>query len=532
MAEPEVEEQKRKSSMALNAVFEKNSAGQAVLGELDLRIKPVPLTFGAGGGVIHFSYFQPQPYAMASVALDTNLGLSGHLFGRVVNAVVASTSDTRFQNLQGAAFGTTWDLVPEHDDRIFRLGYELSGRTSFNPDGLAQYHGLAGGGVSIGNEELAGYAIGRLVIGPNFPNEQYWTDVLVPWFYEAKAGAVVSLKGEDMGVEVSAASFEQGAKAFFRFKDVPLSPEISANYRRTSELFGGSNEVGVGLSVNIGAAKASAHAEAGAQPPVLLDAPRISYASALERNLYLYGTGKISFEQFYSRLAPKLQAEVKGGFSQSAAVDYAKKMMGQDLFDFTDAFFSTGSMDALAARYSNATFEQKIIAAARLGSMGLIFYDHALENTSTFSANKQALANINSQDVYATMRNDLMTNQKATDGVCVNINGMVAEFLRKSGIEAYSLATGIHMVAAAYDPGTRSSYVVTYGDIYKAHGGGIWPAFEAYARSQGTNLTDVYVYGAGNKFIGLYHPPEGRLVDSALGMEEDLLRRSLIRKKE
>ncbi|MFA6531105.1 MAG: hypothetical protein WCT31_05200, partial [Candidatus Micrarchaeia archaeon] len=161
-------------------------------------------------------------------------------------------------------------------------------------------------------------------------------------------------------------------------------------------------------------------------------------------------------------------------------------------------------------------------------------YDDKLKYASIFG-DRSKLAEINPEELYLALRNNTIHNTKIGLGICANIGIFTATFLRGLGVKANAVSIGtgqgMHVIAIAQDTANQTSYAVDNGWADSAKGDGIWPAIRRYAAVMGVNLLYANIYDDNNKFMGTYRGPEGRLMDSALGMEEgETLKRSLSKK--
>lgn len=195
---------------------------------------------------------------------------------------------------------------------------------------------------------------------------------------------------------------------------------------------------------------------------------------------------------------------------------------------------TSNSLEEFGSRYSDSSFEDKIRVAALLAKSASKYYDHKMAGMGPFSG-FGSLGEITPNEAFLRLKSNLIDGTSLSEGICPSINGFAAEFLRQAGIDAYAIGMGTgkgaHLVAAASDPAGRRAYIVDSGQVYSTQGNGIWPVIEQYAKSNGVNLMGIDVYGEKNSYLGYYRGPEGRLMDSALGID-DLLKKSLLRKAE
>ena len=551
------------------AEYSGNAAGQAMRGQGAIQIAGIPIILGAGGGILNLDYLShPLGYAAGDVSLDTNIGLRGHIYGQATLAAFPRTSETVPQFFEAVRVGSTYDIIPKKGKAMFRVGLEGFVKLAEAPGGLDQLYQTVGGGASFGYGPLVAYGIGRLTFGPSTPIQQFWVDALRPWPEEMKVGARVDIReGTEAGAELSATYFERGGRLFFNLRSLPLPTQLSLVYRHTTNPLGRTHEIGgsaaVSLDRRIARIMVSARQEFGGESLGRYERQSVGDMDSRALAGFLYGTGRIDLAEYVKRIHPdatigSLEMRthagrtytvvnywingVPGSFSAGTDPERQKRAIGQrartalgdSAYNFLESLFSSDSLEQFAGRYSGSSTDQKIYAAARLAALGHEGYDYHLEGASFFSSEKKKLETLDPDTVFANIRKSLRENRTIKDGICGNINGMAAEFLRLSGVEAYTLGVGsgdtMHAIAAARDPGSNSAYVVDYGSVYKTRSGGIWPATQAYAKENGLIILGAYVYGEKNRFMGYYKGPEGRLMDTALRTDEDSLREALIRR--
>ena len=566
-----VDESERPSRVKVeaDAAYSANAAGQALRGQGAIEIAGVPIILGLGGGILNLDYMShPLGYGGGNVRFDTNIGLRGHLYGQASLAVFPETSATVAQTFEAARLGTTWDIIPRRGKVMLRVGLEASAKTAFTLGGLDQLYEEMGMGASFGYGPLVAYGIGRLTFGPETPTQQFWVDALRPWPQELKVGAVMDVRGgTEAGAEVSVAPFERGGRLFFNLRS-PVPSQLSMVYRHTSTAFGGTHELGGSaafrLDSRVSRIMVSTKAEGGGESLGKYEHQSLGDMDSRSLTGFLYGTGRIGLAEYVQRMNPTasvgdVETRTYGGrqfqvvnywihgvqYSFSGGVDpeavksgmrnRARHALGDSAYNFLEALFSSSSLEQFAGRYAGSTTDQKIYAAARLAQLGHEGYDDHLLNVSFFSSEKKKLEALDPTKVFSNIRKSLLDGKQRSGGICGNINGMAAEFLRLSGVEAYALGglgsgDTMHVIAAARDPGSNASYVVDYGSVYKTQSTGVWPAVQAYSRENGIVLMGAYVYGKGNGFIGYFKAPEGRLLETVTRTDEDALREALIRK--
>jgi hypothetical protein len=478
-------------------------------------------------------------------------------------AVFPSTySPTQPMYFETADLGASWNLLPASSIPVFRAGLEASTKFFEVPGGLNQQYETLGAGLSFGYRQLTVYAMARAIFTSGSPIKEYWTEDIRPWPDQLRVGTQIALeKGAQIGAEVNASLYEQGGKLSYRFGAVPA--QVHLVYRHTSKIFGG-HELGGGVAVELdrgrgGKIKASAEQEFGGAS---LGQSQNMTASGLNFQAvtcYLYGIGKISVTDMVQRLNPSFHvtgtetitvdgrpqlvvAYTQNGMAQtftpstkSAALEYARTSLSAPDYQFMENLMSSGSLENFAERYARTSTDEKVMIASRLALLANRGYNNVLENASPFSSDKKELAGLTPNVEFAALQRSILQHQKQNEGICGNINGMAAEFLRLSGVEAYTIvvgsSAGAHAIAVARDEHGNASYAISYGNVYKTPGSGMWPAVQAYSKAEGIVLIGAFVYGKGNAFLGYYKGPEGRLLDTALQTNEDALRDSLTREK-
>jgi len=542
-----------KTNVGVDAAYNGNAAGEALRGQLMLKPIGLPIKFGAGGGRVRFTYFNPQIFGLGSADLDTNYGESGHFYARGSAAYFPATDDTLRQYFQTLSTGTSWNLLP-HSDTQLRLGFEVRGKWNELKWGINQSFRSIGAGVSFLDGPIGVYALGRWVLKEPNPTYQKGYDKR-PYFEEMKTGILWNaIRGTTIGAEFEAAPFQKGGRAIFRIDDPTYAPEISLGYMRTSQIFGGENVFSIGLRMNLdkqAMSRVSVKQEVGGSRLERTTMRKSGISTRLlneEKPHLLYAAGVIG-EAEYLQLTRKSPATDAGriilvgnGTNNEVVTKDAvktenlnraqtlKNHYGKEEYAFMIKFISNNNLDGLGGSYANSDFEVTIRAGAMLASIGLEYFDRSLKG----GKNPETVRAMTPNKVFGNIHKRVVNGDTTTAGLCSNIHGMVVNFLKGAGVEAYALAIGSHdlehTIVAARNPATNTGYVLNYHEIHKGSGRGLWPAIQSYARTKGFNLMGVYLYRDGNWRPALYKGPEGRLMDTALYSEDDLLRESLIRK--
>jgi hypothetical protein len=595
MAEAEKPPEKKKDLLAgatpiklnwgLDFDYRGNSAGEVL--RIVPKLKISKFTVGAGGGVINFNYFKPQPYLLVNASFDTDVVSNvGNVYATTVMAFVPKTSMTVGQYFHEHKLGTSWDVLASRYQKAYlRIGAELSVKladvgqgagqvfgVSGPASGLDQMFGFAGLGLSFHYDPVTLYTIGRFSLDTPTAIQQNWTD-LRPFASSLKAGVLAYNDNARFNGEFELSRFDETGRVGIAFASLTVPPELSIAYTKTFSLFGGGNAVTVSFSIPLGAGRARVTQESGGpsreagsmntvMPPDLADIAKwianaggqgLTDPNQIDALLKEYSAGKINEAQLFAKLAGfNYVGPVSPGSDGYMFTDKNGKPleffmsnqipilvgMYQDAFGpqtglFSSAMYGSATLKDFAAYFKNASFDDKIRAAAMMSALGLETYNSKLAAGSVFGG-RQGVATLDPDTEFGIMKTNYMAGKQLPDGICANINGLAAEFLREAGVDAYLLGLGsgggMHNIAAARDPASGKSGIVDYGSIYSTQGPGIWPVIQMYAATNGFNLLGVDVYGKGNKYLGYYEGPEGRLMETALGTNDDLLKRSMTRK--
>ena len=562
-----------------------NSAGEVL--RLVPRLNLDPFTVGMGGGVINFNYFKPQPYVLlnASFDLDVVHGI-GNVYATAAIAYVPKTSMTVGQYFHEYKVGTSWDVTAnKYQKAYFRIGAELDARLADIGQGLDQAigistpgHGMdqsftfAGIGLSFHYDPVTVYTLGRFSIESTTPIQQSWTDTRL-FASSLKAGIIGYNENARFSGEFELGRFDATGRVAFASLTFP--PELSIAYTKTFSLFGGGNAVTVSLSIPLGAVRTRLVQESGepnrqigststVMPPDLPDIAKwmkmvggteITDPVQINSLLQQYSAGTISEAQLFAKLTGFTYV---GPVSPGSDGYYFKDKNGNTLEFFmsdqisglvgiyegafgpqnglfSSAVFGSSNLKQFAAYFKNASFDDKIKAAAMLSALGLETYNSKLGTSGSLLGGRSGVSGLDPDAEFGVVKTNYMAGAQLPAGICANINGLAAEFLREAGVDAYVLkigtGAGLHSIAAARDPTSNKSDIVDYGGIYSTQGPGIWPVIQMYAATNGFNLLGVSVYGAGNRYIGYYEGPEGRLMETALGTGDDLLKKSMTRRR-
>ncbi len=550
-----------------DAVYSANASGTAIKGEATFQYAPVPISLSAGSGILNLNYMNGAlGFGSGRIDFKTNVGPRWDVFAQGTLAAFPSTPSTQAQYFNTLNVGATWAIIPDDGTRMFRVGLQDTGRTSEVPSGttLDQLYDSVSGGAAFGYRRLTAYALGRLLISPYNPTQQYWSAIIRPFPEELRLGARVDIdRGNEVGAELEVSDFERGGRLVFNIVTLPLPTEIALTIRNTSRTFGGATEFGtvVAMRLDRGSVKSKLRAgiEAGGTS---LSASQNYHIHSLNSGAvaqYLYGRGRLSPSELVQRLNPGARIidteTVNVGGTPQVVVNYilngarhsltvatresaltgARSELGEQAYGVLEDLFSSGSLEEFARRYANRSLDDKIYAAATIAQAAHAGYDTVLENASPFASAKQRLAALDPETEFNRLRDSLLGGKTLKMGICVNIDGMAAAFLRKTGVEAYTFIVGsgegLHAIAGAVSGDGKTGYAISYGSVYKTENGGVWPAIQAYSRANGIILIGSLVFGEGNKLVGYYRGPEGRLLETVQDSGDDAFINLLTRRK-
>lgn len=178
------------------------------------------------------------------------------------------------------------------------------------------------------------------------------------------------------------------------------------------------------------------------------------------------------------------------------------------------------SLSGFAAHYRGRPIREILEVARTIGGIALQNYDRHLASASIFGERGE-LAQLNPEVLYNNFRENVLAGQSIQQGICANINGLVAEFLREAGVEAYALAIpvrgGAHVIALARDPTTQDNFIIDYDALYTRNGPSAQSVLNLYATQHRIIMQGIYVYGHRNEIIGRYQPEEGRIMSNLTG---------------
>lgn len=552
MAEAELP---RKVQLNVDTNYSANASGMAVRGDATFQYTPIPVSLSAGSGILNLNYMGGAlGFGTGRISFATNIGQNWDIFAQTTLAAFPSTQSTQAQYFNALNFGATWAIIPDDGRKVFRIGIMETGKTVEVPTGtvLDQIYDSVSGGAAFGYRRLTAYAIGRLVLSTQNPTQQYWTALIQPFPEELRVGARVDInRGNEVGAELNVSNFERGGRLVFNLVTLPLPAQFALTLRNTSRTFGGATEFGTVVAVKLdkGKARIRAAIEAGG---VSLSKSQNYHVEKLHGDAvaqYMYGKSSLTAAELVQRLHP--DAKILGtstmmvAGTQQTVVNYmlngtrqsyvagprasaltdAKTEMGQQAYEVLENLFSSGSLNEFAQRYANRSLDDKIYAAATLASVAHAGYDYVLESASPFSTTRQRLAKLDPDTEYSKLLQSLFGGKQQKMGICVNIDGMAAAFLRRTGVEAYTIIVGsgegLHAIAGAVSADGRTGYAISYGSVFKAENGGVWPAVQAYSKASGIILMGSLIFGEGNRLVGYYRGPEGRLLESIQGSGDD-----------
>lgn len=176
-----------------------------------------------------------------------------------------------------------------------------------------------------------------------------------------------------------------------------------------------------------------------------------------------------------------------------------------------------GDWDGLVSKYSSANIEKKLAIAMVLGGIGNIYYD---SKTANDSSRLVQYANFTPKEVFVKISQGLRSGERIPSGVCANINGMVTEFLRESGLEAYSVVVPnigeSHLVSIVVDRESKKVHLINYSLHTISSGYGVWNIIRNYSSIRGILPYMVQIFG-----VGLYSDSaERQNFQNAIGGEE------------
>ena len=572
---------KKKPPVEFEATTHTTPAGYVVKGEALSDITPVRL--GLGGGLLRFFYLPPQMFLGPNAELEGDLG-RGTIYSRLAYAYLPKTARTVPQHFQAFTLGTEWDITTKKP--LIRFGTEVTGRLSEAREWVNQLAGEVAAGLSVHYNPLTFYGLSRMSIVHKSPMMQGVSDIFHLAPYEVKAGVVASPHPKvAMTTEIETGPARKRVATRFSLGFIRFSPEIGFHVGRTSEIFGGALEAGLTVSLSSGAMRVTSRHDFGHEVMRRGESEWSEYqfrrlavsgrsggwrTSHTEQDFaeyvgivsaqYRFVHGEMSqdeFARFNDPAAVDMERTGERSYRVTEAdghkytliidreriaeiLDEHNSRAGMNVGRFYNALHTSRTLDEFAAHYRDASFQEKISAAAALSGYGHDKYDEALKGASVFATARSRLHQHSPDNVFTATRQYVLEQKDLSTGNCVNINGLAVEFLRRSGVEAYSVVMGTaarpHGVAVARNPQGTQAYLINYGYVTQARGRGIWPVIQSYQADlakydrKGINLLGVYVYQKGNWDPVFYKGPEGEMMDTVLG-EKDRLKKALIRKR-
>ena len=534
-----------------------NRGGDVTRAGFGLNLRPVTVDISVGSLRVNYFSGEPMFFVSSRVGLDHARG-RWERFGNAAIAVVPHVpspgGETRSSVSKTVSLGATYDVIPQTRRSRFglRLGFDVSG--SWESGGLGGFRqGIfnVGVGSSVSYDPLTLYATGRFFINTSRATEEYWTDIRLHYM-QAKAGLVLFgvLDRTDIGAEVSHSTFEKGGRVFASLGRLVLEPQVYFSYNDVAPIFGNAQEFILGFQVpfgrrgrdigrlrveqGVGGEQVSQFVSNDINTSVVVFALQMPSSMAAARQMTTDQA-----EQAQTRLWQIIVNRYKG---KTPELDYAgvdesdAGVSPEALARFRDTLTNSMTFDQFAQSYQGASLQERLNVAMYLAGVASLFYDRDLLDASAFSSRKKDEVALQPSVVYDNVRRALASGERLSAGVCTNINGMATEFLRRTGVEAYTIGISgmetVHLVGVARDSTTNTNYIIDYATKTRATGRGIWPVIQAYARTRGLLVDGIYLYGNNNEIIGFYRGPESRLLETVAGTEEDLLRRSLIRRRE
>ena len=515
------------------------SSGTLTKGEFQLNFNPVTLSVAMGNLTSNYSD-ESLFFVSPRLRLDKTTRSGTNIFGDTAIAVVPYVSPLPETTNPGTAnifgppdksasvfksftFGATYDLISRGRFSL-RTGFDMSGLwESAGMTGINQLDATFGVGSSVSYNPATFYAIGRFFMGPNIPQQEYWTRVR-PHYMETKAGLVFSLDRTDVGAEVTHSPFETGGRLFASLRALAFQPQAYFSFNDTSPIFGSVREFIAGVRLSLDRRKKNdgrvteQRVGVGEQSASRVTYHNLQTSVFAFRAVYLGQNSKLTEEQTTDARAQEEFAGITPKFLERLSLNISEST----------------TFDQFVQRYQGATVEERINVATYLAGLAVLYYDNNILAASVFSDLKKVEETLLPPVVYGNVRQSLETGKGLSAGICTNINSMAVDFLRRTGIEAYAIGIAgrdtMHLIGVAKDPSTNTNYLINYGSQFSAEGQSILPVVQEYARENRLLLQGIYVYGENNEIVGLYRGPDGRLTEAMVRGEDDLLRRSLIRR--
>jgi hypothetical protein len=543
--------------------------------------------FSLGVGRLHLDRLNNDLFVV-SPRVDVN-GVVGrtNLFGSLGFAIVPETSEVHTSVFQEGEFGLTYDLIAERRRNGFflRVGADLAGvgegRYPFVPTGQGYVH--TGAGVAAGLGPITVYGTARASIAPNTPIEQQWHDALRLHYLEAGGGVVAHLGPVVIGAHYLHGVERQQGTLEVELPHVFLGPSVRATYIHNElPLFGNIDEFNVGLTLNLEAPRGVRRITARfdqAFPfehqsavsvqrdpyenqgygyndmnagylvetmPYVLQRLGILDTQTRDRVLAMSDPHlrSVSFwdDEFRRYIAEQVyraraNLPIQEWPSREGFYDYRVQSLRNNLLiNMATNLATSQNFNDFVQRYVGRPADEIVRVAAVLASLGNRYYNHQLAEANVFS-DRAGVSALDPNSVYQGFQ-QLFRTGSMDAGICANINGFAAEFLRRSGLEAYSVALGshgdMHVIALARDARTNTNYIINYGDIYLSEGESVMPLLQSYAAASRFLILGIDLFGEHNQHIGHYQTPEGVLTEyMATGRERgSRLRGALIRRRE
>lgn len=571
----------------------RNSAGNIQQGQVTLEVRPV--RFGLSMGRLHLDRLSSDLFVV-SPRVDVN-GVVGrtNLFGSLGFAIAPQTSEVRTSVFQEGEFGLTYDLIAERrrNGYFLRIGADIAGvgegQYPFVPSNQGYVH--TGIGIAAGLGPLTIYTTARASIFPDTPIEQEWHSVLRLHPLEATGGIVVNLNPAIISAEYLQGNERQRGTLTVQLPTIPLSPEIRLAYSHNQmPFFGDLDQFTAGVTLNLDAPRGIRRVtfraeervattgdtstpaernprqdrygirmlygqELGLVPQVLHRLGRISSAEAQrssrliedlpeENNNENNEFGRRYDEYLISQAIRAIRGlpiltlpEADPLLFQALGENYHYPYSTIDTFiiNFIANMAGSETFSEFVQRYAGRSPNELITIAATLASLGNRYYNHELSDASPFGA-RDEVSTLDPTTIYQGFR-QLFRTGHMNAGICANINGFAAEFLRRSGLEAYAVSIGagpeMHVIALARDTRTNTNYIVDYGNTYRNQGQSFLPLLQSYATARRIIILGIDLFGENNQHMGHYQTPEGALTEyMTTGRERGTrLRGALIRRR-
>jgi hypothetical protein len=453
-------------------------------------------------------------------------------YGRLLLTPEAGSGDfrARYYGSYGFAYNMPSWLYSSHAGAI---GH----RIPVGKNSILRYGGVIGGAFSVMNLDdfYVNLAIGiSLEIGKRLllyamPTAYMNTDIPManknigsfkPKIHNVEAGAQVSPEGMP--------SFAAFAKIGWIGTGYGISNEYGIRATHTFRAKNGSTDPEMGVWVSGGLTQWSPIIWNGGIEPTAGAGMGISFSGADVRS-----TNIIEFS--------RLQRAGMG--ISSTSWEYFS-----DEWGVINELLNSKSFDEFAAAPGNLPEEELITRTRYLGDLlhGLAFNEESggsKRKWNIFSAENRKLAEVGNEEVFQFVKRYIKWAYANTDTnkavpeefangkiVCSGIHWFLAEYLRRNGVDAITVAVnrpdGPHAIVAARFPGRRV-VLLDYGTRFDTIGT-LDEALRHYGKVMGAYALQPQFSGQ-DGYVGAYVTTEGRLVHKALGLEPtELLKKDFL----